>query len=190
MSTNRILGMLKRFFMRFLIYYIVLLWPFIKLQNLNQSIDEYKGKLTENLKLLGLTSKYYYDLIDDPSLFFILYSFFEIIFSILGMFGIFIGGLFSIIMFIISNIIYFNPFIESNKISLFETRIEIFLNFGILFSLCVCTYYPYDIAENIDKEEQEMKEKSEKEILQMNEELKGSMPTKDNKFKKEKNRKK
>lgn len=190
MSTNRILGMLKRFFMRFLIYYIVLLWPFIKLQNLNQSIDEYKGKLTENLKLLGLTSKYYYDLIDDPSLVFILYSFLEIIFSILGMFGIFIGGLFSIIMFIISNIIYFNPFIESNKISLFETRIEIFLNFGILFSLCVSTYYPYDIAENIDKEEQEMKEKKEKEILEMNEELKTSMPTKENKFKKEKKKKK
>jgi hypothetical protein len=190
MSTNRILGMLKRFFMRFLIYFIVLLWPFIKLQNLNQSIEEYKGKLTENLKLLGLTSKYYFDLIDDPSLIFILYSFLEIIFGILGLFGVFIGGFFSIIMFIISNIIYFNPFIEMNKISLLETRVELFLNFGILVSLCVCTYYPYEIVENYEKEEQEIKEKQEKEKQDMNEQFKDSMPTKETKFKKEKKKKK
>ena len=73
----------------------------------------------------------------------------------------------SVILFIVTNLIYFNPYFPENSISLFETREEVFLNIGILVSLLMITFYPYEMEDDniVEKEitvEDIIKENEEK----------------------------
>ena len=157
----------KRFFMRFLVYYIVLLWPYVKLGNMEGNTDDYKKKLQMIFYLLNLKGNTARDIIQDPSLILFVYSILEIFFGILGTFGFFCANIISVILFIVTNLIYFNPYFPENSISLFETREEVFLNIGILVSLLMITFYPYEMEDDniVEKEitvEDIIKENEEK----------------------------
>ena len=97
-----------------------------------------------NFGYFKINTKDFDHIIEDPSLVLLLYSFVEIIFGIMGIFGSFFGGIMSCICFIITNFIYFNPLFPGNNITLYETREELFLNIGTLCALLMATFYPGD----------------------------------------------
>ena len=167
------LNKIKLFFFRFLIYFIIILWPFIKLQNIFQNVEEFKNSLFRNLS--------FYNFKFDPKenndsilIFFFFYTCAECIFSILGLFNFFIGHLFSMILFFITNYIYFNPFMEENKIKLVNTKIELFYNIGIFFALGLLAFYP------IEEEKKETKNNPPPINIE-DEDMKRTMPVKKNK---------
>ena len=47
---------IKNFFFRLLIYFIIFLWPYMKLQNLFQNVEEFKSSLLKNLAFYQIKS--------------------------------------------------------------------------------------------------------------------------------------
>ena len=156
---------IKNFLCRLLVYFIVVLWPYSRVQNLYKNADSFKNTLSRNfgIKLDKNENK---DLIL-LSLFF--YSFIELIFAMLGVFDIFIGHLFSLIFFVISNFIFFNPFVPGNEFKFIGMKTETFFNIGIFFSIGLIAFYP----RKEDKEE-EIKVKPKLDLE--DDEMKKSMP--------------
>jgi hypothetical protein len=156
----------KRFVYRFLVYQIVLLWSFTKFNNVEKHAGDFKNKLLINFNLFGIKGKELGEALEDPSILFI-YSLLEIIAAILGIFGSFYGHLLSAFFFLLTNLIYFNPIFPEYGISLLNTRIELFYNIGILLSLLLLAYYPYENSsapspnQRLNDEEDEEEEESE-----------------------------
>ena len=170
------LNKLKHFFFRLLIYFIIILWPASKLHNIFQDVEGFKKAIFRNLS--------YYNFKIDPNsnenselilIIFFCYTMAEFIFSLLGLFNLYIGHLFSMIFFFITNFIYFNPFLEENKLKLVNPKIESFYNIGIFFSLGVLAFSP------IHDEKVEEKPLEKPINLEEDEEMKKSMPVKKNK---------
>ena len=173
------LNKLKHFFFRFLIYFVVLLWPYTKLQNLYQNVEGFKNAIFRNLAFY----KFQFDPKannDSILIFFFFYTLLECIFSILGLFNYFIGHLFSMIFFVITNFIYFNPFMPENKLTLVDPKIELFYNIGIFFSLGILAFYPKEEEEE-KKEKDIEKEKAEHAKILEDEDMKRTMPVKKSK---------
>ena len=162
----------KNFLCRFLVYFVVVLWPYSRVQNLFKNADSLKSTLQRNFNI-NIDSNEYKETI---LLFFFFYSLIELIFSILGLFDIFIGHIFTMIFFILSNIIYFNPFSSGNEFRLIGMKIETFYNIGILFSIGLIAFYPR-------KEEKEEEEKDKEEVILEDDEMRKSMPVKKGKIK-------
>ena len=167
-----VLDKIKHFFLRFLIYFVVILWPYSKLQNLFQHVEEFKSSIFKNLA--------FYKIKFDPKengdlilIIFFFYSCAECFFGIMGLFNFFIGHIFSIIFFVITNFIYFNPFMEENKIKLLNTKVELFYNIGIIFSIGIIAFYP--------KQEEKKEKKIETPVNLEDDEMKKSMPVKKSK---------
>lgn len=161
MSNN--FGKIKRFLSRIMIYQVVLLWPLMKLINIEENSVDFKEKLFRNFSFFGLENKTLYEYAEDPSLLLVLCSS-EIIVGIMAIFGSFYGNLLSAILFLINCFIYFNPLFPENKINFYETRVEVLYNFGILLGILLCAFYPYDKEnknprEIIDAEEKYAEEK-------------------------------
>ena len=166
---------IKNFFFRLLIYFVVILWPYTKLQNIYQDVEQFKNSIFRNLSFyhIRFDQKGYDDLI---LITFFFYSCAECVFAILGLFNYFIGHIFSMIFFVITNFIYFNPFMEPNKIKIVNTKVELFYNIGVFFSLGILAFHP---------EEEEKKEKDTVEPPKNleDDEMRKSMPVKKNKKK-------
>ena len=155
MGCRSFFGYVKRFLMRVLVYFIVVLWPYIKIKKIDANTTEFKSKLEMLFYSLSVPPQSVKSTLEDPSLILFVYSSAEILFGFLGMFGFFFPNIISIILFIVTNIIYFNPYFPENKLSLFDTREEIFLNIGTLVSLMMITFYPYEL-EYEQSEEKEL----------------------------------
>ena len=158
----------KNFFYRLLVYFVVVLWPYSRVQNLYKNADSFKNTLQRNFGIKLEDSNEYKDTIL-LTLFF--YSFIEFIFTILGLFDFFIGHLFSMIFFVISNLIFFYPFVTGNEFKLIGMKIETFFNVGIFFSVVLIAFYPRKPEE---KEEDEIKVKPKLDLE--DDEMKQSMP--------------
>ena len=133
----------KRFIFRFLVYQIILLWSVTKFNNVEKHAGDFKNKILVNLNLLGIRDKYLGEVLEDPTILFV-YSLLEIISGVLGLFGSFYGHIFSAFLFLLTNVIYFNPLLPEYSFSLLNTRIELFYNLGIFLTLLLLAYYPYD----------------------------------------------
>ena len=165
---------LKNFFIRLLVYFIVMLWPYVKLQNLFQNVEDFKKSIFNNLAFLNIKI--------DPKenndtilIIFFFYTCAECIFSTMGLFNVYIGHVFSMVFFFITNFIYFNPFMEENKIKLINTKAELFFNIGVFFSLGVLAFYP-----NENKTSEKEKPIEAPKNLE-DDDMKKSMPVKKNK---------
>ena len=136
-----IITQIRDFIFRFLIYFVIILWPYTKLQNLQENTEGFKNHLIRNFSYfkIKLDAKAHDELIFTI---FSLYTFFELIFGCLGLFNFYVGHLFSLICFFITNFIYFNPLLEENKIKLIDTKVDIFYNIGVFFCLGLLTFYP------------------------------------------------
>ena len=163
---------LKNFIYRLLVYFVVILWPYSRVQNLYQNAESFKNTLSRNFGL-KLDDNEYKDTIL-LSLFF--YSFIEFIFTILGVFDFFIGHIFSMIFFVLSNFIFFNPFVPGNEFKFIGMKIETFFNIGIFFSLGLIAFYPR-------KEEKEEEIAVKPKLDLEDDEMKNSMPAKKGKIK-------
>jgi hypothetical protein len=146
-------GKLKRFILRAMIYCVVLLWSFTKLNNVEKNNTEFKNKMVAGLGYWGIQNKDIAEFLEDP-ITLLVYSFFEVVAGIFGVFGSYYGHLFSAIFFFITNFIYYNPFLPVYHISLFETRPEMFYNIGILLSILLLLYYPQEQTKNINQVKQ------------------------------------
>ena len=155
----------KNFLYRLMIYFVVVLWPYSRIQNLYKNADSFKSTLSRNFGI-KLDNDEYKDTIL-LSLFF--YSLIEFIFTLLGLFDFFIGHLFTMIFFVISNFIFFNPFALGNEFRLIGMKVETFFNIGIFFSIGLIAFYP----RKEDKEE-EIKVKPKLDLE--DDEMKKSMP--------------
>ncbi len=165
---------LKDFFLRFLIYFVIILWPYTKLQNLFQNVEEFKNSIFKNLAFYKIK----FDPKENSDLILIIFFFYscaEFIFALLGLFNFFVGHIFSIIFFIITNFIYFNPFMDENRIKLVNTKIELFYNIGIIFSIGIVAFYPKQ------EEKKDDNKKIETPVNLQDDEMKKSMPVKKNK---------
>ena len=162
----------KNFLYRLLVYFVVVLWPYSRVQNLFKNAESFKSTLQRNFNL-QLDSNEYKETI---LLCFFFYSLIEFVFTLLGLFDVFIGHIFTMIFFILSNFIYFNPFASGNGFQLIGMKIETFFNIGILFSLGLIAFYP-------KKEEKEQNEENDKPMILEDDEMKKSMPVKKVKIK-------
>jgi hypothetical protein len=159
-------GKIKRFLTRILIYQVVLLWPFMKINNLDKHSVDFKEKLLRNFSFFGIQNKTFNEYAEDPNLLMILCGA-ELIVGIFAIFGSFYGNLLSAILFLLNCVIYFNPLLAENKISLYETRIEVLYNIGIFLAILLCAFYSNDkvqektqsIQEIIDANEGYVEEK-------------------------------
>ena len=162
----------KNFIYRLLVYFVVILWPYTRIQNLYQNAESLKGTLARNFGV-KLDDNEYKELIL-LCLFF--YSLFEFIFAILGLFDFFIGHIFSMIFFVLSNFIFFNPFVPGNEFKFVGMKMETFFNIGIFFSLGLIAFYPR-------KEEKEEEIAVKPKLDLEDDEMKKSMPVKKGKIK-------
>ena len=162
----------KNFIYRLLIYFVVVLWPYSRVQNLYQNAETFKTTLVRNFWIKLDNTEYKETIL----LILFFYSFIELIFTILGLFDIFIGHIFTMIFFIISNFIFFNPFVPGNEFKFIGMKIETFYNVGILFSIGLIAFYP--------KKEEKEEEIAVKPKLDLeDDEMKQSMPVKKGKIK-------
>ena len=161
----------KNFVYRLLIYFVVVLWPYSRVQNLYQNAESFKTTLARNFGIKLDNNEYKETIL----LILFFYSFIELIFTILGLFDIFIGHIFTMIFFIISNFIFFNPFVPGNEFKFIGMKIETFYNVGILFSIGLIAFYP--------KKEEKDEEIAVKPKLDLeDDEMKQSMPVKKGKI--------
>jgi hypothetical protein len=158
-----VLQKIKRFIFRFLVYQIILLWSVTKFNNVEKHAGDFKSKLLINLNLFGIKGKELGEVLEDPSILFV-YSLLEIISAVLGIFGSFYGHILSAFFFLLTNIIYFNPIFPEYGISLLNTRIELFYNIGILLSLLLLAYYPYEDSSKLNVHQVKNEEEDEEEI--------------------------
>ena len=158
----------KNFFYRLLVYFVVVLWPYSRVQNLYRNADSFKTTLHRNFGIKLEDSNENKDTIL-LTLFF--YSFIEFIFTLLGLFDFFIGHLFTMIFFVISNFIFFNPFAQGNEFRLIGMKIETFFNVGIFFSVGLMAFYP---RKKEEEDEAEVKVKPKLDLE--DDEMKQSMP--------------
>jgi hypothetical protein len=129
--------------MRLMIYQIIILWASIRLNKIEQTSDEIKEKLKRNYMYFNIPkNQTILDFIEDPSLFVLIWCVLEIIFGILGLFGSTFGNKVSAFLFSITTIIYFNPLLPENLVNLYDIRIELFFNIGILLGMLLCAYQP------------------------------------------------
>ena len=162
----------KNFLYRLLVYLVVVLWPYSRVQNLFKNADSFKATLQRNFNLKLESNEYKETIL----LCFFFYSLIEFIFTLLGLFDIFIGHIFTMIFFVVSNFIFFNPFVSGNEFRLIGMKQETFFNIGILFSIGLIAFYP----KNIEKEESGSKDEP---IVLEDDEMKKSMPVKKGKIK-------
>ena len=162
----------KNFIYRLLVYFVVILWPYTRIQNLYQNAESLKGTLARNFRV-KLDDNEYKEIIL-LCLFF--YSLFEFIFALLGLFDFFIGHIFSMIFFVLSNFIFFNPFVPGNEFKFVGMKMETFFNIGIFFSLGLIAFYPR-------KEEKEEEIAVKPKLDLEDDEMKKSMPVKKGKIK-------
>ena len=155
----------KNFLYRLLIYFIVILWPYSRVQNLYKNADSFKTTLAHNF---GIKLEDNNENKDTILLTLFFYSFTEFIFTLIGAFDFFVGHLFSMIFFVVSNFIFFNPFAQGNEFKFIGMKVETFFNVGIFFSLGLIAFYP----RKEDKEENMVKPKLDLE----DDEMKQSMP--------------
>ena len=129
------------FFLRLLVYLVIIMWPYTKLQNLYKFVEDFRKVMFSNFAFFKIPF--------DPKanedaylIFFFFSSLAELIFAILGLFDIFIGHVVSMIFFVLMNFIYFNPLMEENRIKLVNTKSELFYNIGLFFALGLLAFYP------------------------------------------------
>jgi hypothetical protein len=139
-----IFGKIRNFFIRFGILSVVLLWNFIRLNNIDKSSDELIDKLSRGLGHFGLLSPSVKEFVEDPSLVLLLALVADLVFIMMALFGSKKGAVLTGIMFLINNLVYFNPFLPEYQINLYNTRIEVLTNIGILLSIFMLAYYPYE----------------------------------------------
>lgn len=133
----------KRFLMRLMIYQIIFLWAFIRLNKIEQTSDEIKEKLKRNYTYFNIPkNKTALDFIEDPSLFVLIWCILEIIFGILAVFGSRFGNKVSAFLFTITTFIYFNPLLPENRANIYDMRIELVYNIGIFLGILLCAYQP------------------------------------------------
>jgi hypothetical protein len=171
---SNIFGKIRNFFIRLSILAIVLLWNIIRLNNIDKSSDELRDKLSRSLSYFGMLSPGMKDFVEDPSLILLLGLLADIIFNVMALFGSYRGAVLTGIMFLVNNLVYFNPLLPEYSISLFGTRIEVLTNIGVMLSIFMFAYYPY--------EEKSVKPLSKEEL----EEIEEVEESKDKKFGKKK----
>jgi hypothetical protein len=154
-NYNSLFSKIKRFTLRLMIYQIIFLWAFIRLNKIEQTSDEIKEKLKRNYNYFKIPNNpYILDFIEDPSIFVLIWSLMELIFGLLAIFGNIFANKFSAILFSISTIIYFNPFLPENRgLFLYDMRSELFYNTGIFLAILLCAYQP--IPEYVEEENKE-----------------------------------
>jgi hypothetical protein len=150
---SKFAGKFKRFILRAMIYCVVLLWSFTKLNNVEKNNPEFKNKMLAGLGYWGIQNKDIAEFLEDP-ISLLVFSFLEVVAGIFGVFGSYYGHLFSAIFFFITNFIYYNPFLPVYHISLFETRQEMFYNIGILLSILLLLYYPDEESRKVSQKKQ------------------------------------
>jgi hypothetical protein len=174
---------LKRFIFRVMLYIIVLLWTVIRINNIEKSSGEFKDKLTRNFAYFKMNNKSVTDFIEDPSLFLLIVLLLEAVFGFMGVFGSFWGNFFSAWLFLFSNVIYFNPLLPENTISLYQTRTELFYNIGIFLSLLLVAYYPYPKNVSVHSLDDDNEEETEPETKETKQESKPASKKKVNETK-------
>jgi hypothetical protein len=148
---------IKRFITRIMLFGVVSLWVYLRMSDINKSSTEFKEKMTRNVMWFGYYTNDIKDFLEDPSLVVFIAVILEAIFNLLAVFGNYFSSLMSTILFGLVTFIYFNPLLPENRISLYETRIELLLNIGSLLSLMLCTFYPYH-EEDTKKEVNDMED--------------------------------
>lgn len=134
---------IKRFLSRLIIYQYVLLWPYMKINDLERHSVDFRHKVLENFLYFGIQNKTVNEYLNDPNLLLAICSV-EILAGIFAIFGSFYGNLLSAVLFSMNCLIYFNPLFPENTISLYDTRSEVFYNIGILITILLCTFYNYE----------------------------------------------
>jgi len=133
----------KRFLSRLMIYQIILLWAFIRLNKIEQTSDEIKEKLKRNMMFFNIPKhKILVDFIEDPSLFVLVWCFLELAFGVFSLFGSRFANKVSAFLFFITSIIYFNPLLPENRGNGYDMRVELFYNIGIFLGILLCAYQP------------------------------------------------
>ena len=151
-------GKLKNFFVRLGILAVVLIWNSIRLNNIDKSSDELRDKLSRILGYFNLLTPSMKEYIEDPSLILLFGLIINLIFNIIALFGYYKGAVFSGIFFLINIFLYFNPFLPEYQLSLLSTRIEVITNIGILLSIFMFAYYPYETKNVSPLSEEELQE--------------------------------
>ena len=155
---SNIFGKIRNFFIRFGILSVVLLWNIIRLNNIDKSSDELRDKLSRSLGYFGLLSPSVKEYVEDPSLILLLGLLADLVFNVMALFGSKRGAILTGIMFLINNLVYFNPLLPEYQISLFNTRVEVLTNIGILLSIFMFAYYPYEEKSVTPISEEELEE--------------------------------
>jgi hypothetical protein len=151
-------GKFRNFLIRLGILAVVFLWNVIRLNNIDKSSDELRDKLSRSLGYFGFLSPNVKEFVEDPSLILLLALLADLVFNLMALFGSYKGAVLSGIMFLINNLVYFNPFLPEYQITLYNTRIEVLTNIGILLSIFMFAYYPYEDKTVTPISEQELEE--------------------------------
>ena len=146
---------IKRFGTRLMIYQIIFLWAFIRLNKIEQTSDEIKEKLKRNYMYFNFpNNQFVLDFIEDPSIFVLIWCVLELVFGFFAVFGSIFSNKISAFLFSVSTIIYFNPLLPENRGNIYDMRSELFYNIGIFFGILLCAYQPIpDYVEEERKEE-------------------------------------
>jgi hypothetical protein len=155
---SNIFGKIRNFFIRLGILSVVLLWNIIRLYNIDKSSDELRDKLSRSLGYFGMLSPGVKEFVEDPSLILLLGLIVDLVFNVMALFGSKKGAILTGIMFLINNLVYFNPLLPEYQITLFNTRVEVLTNIGILFSIFMFAYYPYELKTVTLISEEELEE--------------------------------
>src|SRR3954451_23190696 len=90
---------IKRFLKRILLFGVVSLWVYLRMNDINKSSTEFKDKFTRNFMYFGYYNNDIKDFLEDPSLVVLIMVLLEAIFNLLAVFGNYFSSLMSTILF-------------------------------------------------------------------------------------------
>ena len=154
-----------RFLRRLVIYQIIFFSTIMKFQNLQKYSTELIDKITIqttyfNLKI-GMID--YFLLNPEPLTKYL--TIVELIFALLAVFGLKVGAFLSGMLYFFTTLIYFNPILPENRLSVYGVKIELLFSLGVIIVIMIDCFSGSKVivkSEDIDEEENDGGEKRNK----------------------------
>lgn len=143
-----LISSLRNFLSRVPIFFIMVLWIYIRCSQLEKSVEDFRDKVSRSLEFCGVDEDVISYLLKDPFIPFSILLLSELIFCVLGLFGSLLGTWMCGIHFAFTSFLYFNPMLPENRFDILklDIRPDMIESVGIIVCFMLVAYYPYSLS--------------------------------------------
>jgi hypothetical protein len=160
------INLIGRFFRRIVVYQVIFFWAILKLKSLEKYSNELKDNIKTNMISINLQSDFLDFLLENSEPLTKYISYLEILFATLAVFGVRFGAYMTVCLLISTALVYFNPLIPENRISLYDIKIDLLFIIGTIIVIIIdCCFETKKKPKNEEElEEIEIEEENKERI--------------------------